>query len=263
MLLAILCENTHTTVGCVDSALAVHALFRLSTDRRETEFGYAAKIRQLLEMHGISPDALCGAAIACAVPPMTALLERAAHLLTQKAPLTVGAGIKTGLHLRINDPATLAADLAVTAVAAKECYPLPLCIVDMGTATTVSALDAEGRFIGCAIYPGVALSLGALVKETALLPHIDVKEPKTAIGASTADAMRAGILYGTAGAVDGLIDRFTEALATPPATLVATGEHADAILPHCRHTLVNDPTLALRGLRLVWSRNLPSGNGIH
>lgn len=259
MLLAILCENTHTTVGCVDENGTAHALFRIPTEKKETAFGYAAKMKQILELHGVALRALCGSAIACAVPPLTPVLREAAQLLTGEEPLTVGAGVKTGLHLRINDPATLAADLAVTAVAAKESYPLPLLIVDMGTATTVSALDGEGRFIGCAIYPGVALSLGALVEATALLPHIDVKEPKSPIGTCTADAMRAGILYGTAGAVDALTDRFSAQLPSPPATLVATGEHAEALLPHSRHAFLHDPTLALRGLRLIWSRNRSAG----
>lgn len=255
MILAIDCGNTHTTVGCVDKDRTVTSVFRIPTDRRETAFGYAAKIKQILALHDVALSDIRGAAISCVVPPVTDILVHAVRLITGLDALVVGAGVKTGLHLYINDPGTVASDLVVAGVAAKEEYPLPCLIVDMGTATTVSALDEKGRFIGCAIYPGAMLSLGALAEQTALLPHIDIKPPKSAIGTNTVDCMKSGILYGTAGAVDGLIDRFCDALATPPASIVATGGIASHVYAFCRHPLILDETLLLKGLRLVWDRN--------
>ena len=255
MILAIDCGNTHTNVGCVDAESTVTSVFRIPTDRRETEFGYAAKIKQILELQGTNLADIKGASISCVVPPVTDVLVRAVRLLLGIDALVIGAGVKTGLHLCINDPGTVASDLVVAAVAAKEKYPLPCLIVDMGTATTVSALDECGRFIGCAILPGAELSLGALAAQTALLPNIELKPPKSPIGTNTVDCMKSGIVYGTAGAVDGLIERFSKALPMPPASIIATGGIAPQIYTHCRYTITLDEHLLLEGLRLVWDKN--------
>ena len=255
MILAIDCGNTHITVGCVDACNTASHVFRLSTDTCETDYGYAAKIKQILDMEEVNVSALEGVAIACVVPEITETLIRTAKILTGNAPLVVGAGVKTGLHITVNDPGTVAPDLVVAALAAKELYPLPAIIVDMGTATTVSAVDAKGRFVGCAIAPGARISLDALAQKAALLPHVDITPPRSPIGACTTDAMRAGILYGTAGAVDALIEKFEEALGEPAATRLATGGIAPLVAPHCKTPLVEDADLLLRGLRIVWDKN--------
>ncbi|MBE6589059.1 MAG: type III pantothenate kinase [Ruminococcaceae bacterium] len=255
MILAIDCGNTHITVGCVSGAHEVFPVFRIPTDRRDTEFGYAAKIKQCLDLYKVDTSRLVGAAISCVVPSVTDILVRAVHLLLGCDPLVVGAGVRSGLRLCINDPGTVASDLVVAAVAAKEEYPMPCIIVDMGTATTVSALDKDARFIGCAILPGVDTSLSSLTDRTALLPNIEIKAPRSPIGTSTVDCMRAGIVYGSAGAVDGLLDRFAEALGEPPAAIIGTGGAAPAILPHCKHTVLLDEVLLLKGLRRIWDKN--------
>ncbi len=255
MILAIDCGNTHTTVGCVDSDCNVHSVFRIPTDRNETDFGYAAKFKQILDLQGVAIDAIEGVAISCVVPPINDVLVRTAKLLTGYTALVVGAGVKTGLSLSVNDPGTVAADLVVAAVAAKAEYPLPCLVVDLGTATTVTALDQSGKFIGCAILPGAELSLRALAEKTALLPHIEIRAPRSPIGTCTADCMRSGIVFGAAGAVDGLLDRFEEAMGMPPASIVATGGLASSIAPYCKHTLKTDDTLLLRGLRRIWDKN--------
>ncbi len=254
MILAIDCGNTHITLGCVDSLGTAFPVFRIPTDLCETEFGYAAKIKQILELEGVSPDTLCGVAISCVVPPVTDTLVRAAQKLTHKTPLVVGAGVKTGLHICINDPGTVASDLVVAGVAAKAEYPLPCVIADMGTATTLTVIDEKGRFIGGAILPGTKLSLDALAHKTALLPLTDMSSPKNVIGTNTVDCMKSGIIYGAAGALDGLLDRFEEQLGSI-ASIVATGGLASTVAPHCRHTLKIDETLLLRGLRLIWDKN--------
>ena len=255
MILAIDCGNTHITIGCVDERNTAHAVFRLPTDTRETDHGYAAKFSQILALKEIDVTTIKGVAISSVVPPVTPTLVRAAELLTKKAPLVVGAGVKTGLHIRINDPGTVASDLVVSAVAAKALYPTPCIIVDMGTATTVTALDEAGRFIGGAIAPGVMISLEALAQKTALLPHIDLQPPRSPIGACTVDCMKAGILYGAAGAVDGLIERFKQELRATDPTVIATGGVAPMIVPHCKHEMTEEPDLLLKGLRIIWDKN--------
>lgn len=255
MILAIDCGNTHITVGCVDERNTAHAVFRLPTDTRETDHGYAAKLNQILSLEGIDISTLKGAAISSVVPPVTPTLVRAVEIVTKKTPLVVGAGVKTGLHICINDPGTVASDLVVSAVAAKTLYPTPCIIVDMGTATTVTAVDEKGRFIGAAIAPGAMISLEALAQRTALLPHVDMQPPRSPIGACTVDSMKAGIVYGMAGLVDGLLERFeTELNATEP-TVIATGGVAPMIVSHCKHKMTQEPDLLLKGLRMIWDKN--------
>lgn len=255
MILTIDCGNTHTTVGCIAKSDDVLTVFRIPTDRKETEFGYAAKINQILTLQKIDHALIEGAVISCVVPSVTDVLVRAVRLLTGLEALVVGAGVKSGLHICINDPGTVAADLVATAVGAKEEYPLPCVIVDMGTATTATVLDEKGRFIGGAIYPGVGISLEALSTHTALLPNVEMTPPRHAIAASTADCMKSGILYGSAGAVDGILDQFEKELSVSPASIVATGGMAHLIVPHCRHEIVLDETLLLRGLKRIWDKN--------
>ena len=256
MILAIDSGNTHVIFGCVDETTQKAAqVFRLSTDRTETEYGYAAKIKQVLDLCGVDAKGFDGAIISSVVPPLTNVLVRAVRLLTGQEALVVGAGVKTGLHICINDPGTVASDLVATAVAAKEEYPLPCVIVDLGTATTLTVVDEKGRYVGGAILSGVGLSMGALADGTALLPHIELSPPRNVIAANTVDSMKSGLLYGTAGAIDGLLDRFAAELGREPAAIVATGGMSALVCPHCRHSVTLDETLLLRGLARIWKRN--------
>lgn len=255
MILAIDCGNTHVTFGCIGENGTTEPIFRIPTDRAETDFGYAAKIQQILTLYRLSPSDFEGAVISCVVPPLTSVLSRAVQLLTGHCALVVGAGVKTGLHIAINDPGTIASDLVAAAVAAKEEYPLPCIIIDMGTATTVTVVDEKARYIGGAILAGVGISQDALAEQTSLLPDIDLQPPRNAIAANTVDSMKSGMIYGTAGAIDGLLDRFSEELGREPASIVATGGISPLICPHCRHAIKLDETLLMKGLWLIWKKN--------
>ena len=255
MILAIDCGNTHITFGCIHEGNTAEPIFRIPTDRMETDYGYAAKMKQILDLQDMNASNFKGAVISCVVPPLTDILVRAVRVITGLDALVVGAGIKTGLHVCINDPGTLASDLVAAAVAAKEEYPLPCVIVDMGTATTLTVVDEKGRYIGGAILPGVGLSLGALAEGTALLPRIEILPPRNLIATNTVDSMKSGIVYGTAGSIDGLLERFSEALGKAPASIVATGGMAPLICPYCRHAVTIDETLLLKGLALIWKKN--------
>lgn len=254
MILAIDCGNTHVTFGCAEDG-RVGKVCRIPTDRMETDMGYAVKIKQILELNEIDCQGFEGAIISCVVPPLTDVLVRAVRMVTKKEALVVGAGVKTGLHISINDPGTLASDLVAAAVAAKEEYPLPVVIVDMGTATTLTVVDEGGKYIGGAILPGVGISLDALAEETALLPRIEILPPRNVIATNTVDSMKAGIVYGTAGAIDGLLDRFADALGKEPASIVATGGMSVLVCPYCRHNVTLDETLLLKGLYFIWQKN--------
>ena len=167
------------------------------------------------------------------VPSLSETLAYAVKRLTGIPPLILGPGQKTGLNIRIDNPAETGSDLVAAAVAAKSKYPLPIIVVDMGTATTVTAIDRDGSFIGGAILPGLRVSVDALVGKTSQLTGIALTPPKKAIGRSTSESMRSGAVFGAAGMIDGLIDRFCEELGCE-ATVLGTGGLMDTIAPYCK-----------------------------
>lgn len=255
MILAVDIGNTHTVFGCINEKNQVVNVFKITTDRGETEYGYGIKLRQLFELQNIDRSAFCGAIISSVVPPVTQTIKNAVQLITGETPLIVGAGIKTGLHLMVDDPGTVAGDLVATAIGAKEEYPLPCIIIDMGTATTLTVVDDKGCFIGGAILPGVGISLDALIRDTSLLPRIDIAPPQKAISTNTVECMKSGLVYGAAGGVDGMIRRFSKQLGQMPKSIVTTGGLGGLICPYCEHDIIVDDSLLLRGLGIIWRKN--------
>ena len=256
MILAVNVGNTHIVFGFLKEENVVEQMLKLPTDLKETSVGYASRIKQSLELIGASFDSVDGAILSSVVPPLTDVMKEAMFLLCKKSPLVVGAGIKTGLHILIDDPGSIAADLVAMAVAAKEYYPLPCVILDMGTATTLVCVNEAGKYIGGAIMPGVNISMEALFREASLLSRFELKKPKKIIASSTADSMCSGILYGSAGAIDGVLDRFAEELGKEPKTIVSTGGIAGTLKNFCRHQWMEDEALLLKGLGIIYRKNL-------
>lgn len=168
--------------------------------------------------------------------------------------MVVGPGIRTGLNIQIDNPAQIGSDLIVAAVAALHEYSAPLMVVDMGTATTISVIDRSRTYIGGCICPGVRISAEALSSKAALLPGINLDQPKRAIGRNTTDCMRSGIMLGAAAMLDGLIDRMEDELGEP-ATIVATGGISRFVIPMCRRKVVYDRNLLLKGLAILYENN--------
>lgn len=258
MILAIDTGNTHTVIGCMEMDGEIVHIMRIQSNPYKTEHEYAANMKLILELNGVDLSRIEGAVISSVVPPLTVVLKKAVKIITGVDALVVGAGVKTGLPIMIDDPGTIAADLVATAVAAKEYYPLPCIIIDMGTATTVTVVDQNGRYIGGAILPGVSLSMDALTKGTSLLPKIEIVPPNKVIATNTVECMKAGIIFGSAGAIDGVLDRFTESLVATGDeewSIVATGGLASTICPCCRHKIILDDNLLLKGLKIIWDKN--------
>lgn len=228
---------------------------RIHTDAAKTEFEYAAIIREILVLYGREKDEISGAIVASVVPQLSSVMQAAVALLGQKRTLVVGAGMKTGLNIRIDSPGQLGADLLATAVGAMEKYPLPVIIVDLGTATKLTVVDRERSFLGGAIMPGVRIGLDALSERTAQLPHIALEgSVEKLIGANTVDSMRSGVVLGTAAMIDGMTERY-RALVGEDATVVACGGLVGAIAPHCKCHLVRDDSLLLDGLYTLYRKN--------
>ncbi len=256
MLLAIDTGNTHTILGVVnEETCEVVSTMQMGTDPNATAYEYAVKMKEIFALAGVDPKEFTGSIISSVVPQINIVLSKAVEMVTQHAPLILGAGVKTGLNIHLDDPGTIAGDLVATAVAAKEEYLLPSIIIDMGTATTITVVDETGTYIGGCIMPGTGISLDALSKGTALLPSVDYSAPKKVIATNTIDAIKSGIVYGSAGALDGVIDRYIEALDGNVGSIVATGGMGRIIAPYCRHEITVDNRLLLKGLGYIWKKN--------
>ena len=226
----------------------------MATNRVTTGAEYAVTMSRLLEFAHIAPDAIDGSIISSVVPQVTRSLSAAVKMLTGVVPLVADNTIRSDLTVQIDDPTTLGSDLLVAAVGALDIYQPPLIIIDMGTATTVTAVDADGAFRGGAIIPGVQLSLSALASNTSLLPSISLDAPPKAIGTNTVDCMKSGSILGTALLLDGMIDRM-EAELGQKATVVATGGLARCIVPICQHEILLNEDLLLYGLAVLYEKN--------
>lgn len=228
MILAIDIGNTNIVIGCCADGQVIFRE-RVSTNPTATVLEYAAMLKMAFDMNREDITAVDGAILSSVVPAVTLTMRDAVHKYLHLTPLVVGPGIKTGLRIHIDNPAQLGSDLVVDAVAGIHHYPLPQIIIDMGTATTVSVLDAEGGYRGGMILPGVAVSHDALASRTAQLPKVAFELPKHTIGTNSVDCLKSGLLYGNAGALDGLIDRINAELNTP-----CTGRrNRRTLLRHC------------------------------
>lgn len=255
MILAIDIGNSNIVLGVWEKE-ALRFVSRLATDKLRTSDGYATDLKSIFELYGVKRSEFEGAIISSVVPQLTRSMERAAEKLIGKRPLTVGPGIKTGLNIRIDNPAQLGSDLVVDAVAALAKYPKPLIIFDMGTATTISVIDKDGLYLGGAIIPGVRVGLDALSAKAAQLPQVDLSIPSELICSNTVDCMKSGAVYGTACVIDGMSERIEEQLGQP-ATVVATGGNSGDIVAHCRKNVLHDANLLLEGLLLLYRKNAP------
>jgi len=253
MILALDIGNSNIVLGCLDDE-KIYFVSRIATELHLTADQYAVQIAGLMTMHDVNKGDIDGCIISSVVPPLSGILATALRRLIGINAMQVGPGIKTGVNILIDNPAQAGADLVVASVAVAAEYPLPAVVIDMGTATTVSALDKNGSFLGTVIYPGARISLEALSRGTAQLPAISLDAPKKAVGTNTVDSMRSGIVFGTCDMIDGMIDRFEKEMG-PVSSIVATGGLAPLILGHCRHEIIHDKNLMLKGLLVLYNRN--------
>lgn len=253
MLLVIDAGNTNISIGAYKGDELLFTS-RLATDHSATRDRIAVDLASIFKLNGLKPGECSGAIISSVVPEITHALKAAVEKVTGQVPLVVGPGVKTGLNIQTDNPAEVGADLVAGAVAAKNKYACPAIIVDLGTATKVIALDEKGAFIGCAIAPGVEISLNALSNGASQLINISLNTPDHAIGTNTIDSMTSGLIYGTIDMLDGMCDRFTAEIKDPVKTIVATGG-LGRIAAGCRHDMVMDQDLVLDGLKLIYQKN--------
>ena len=253
MVFAVDIGNTNIVVGAFDDNGIIFTE-RISTAPLSAEIEHTVLLRTVMGLHGLSPSSFTGCILSSVVPPVTPTMRNALLRTVGQDPLIVGAGIKTGLKIRLDNPAALGSDRVADAVAAAQFYPLPVITVDLGTATTISVVDSSRTFIGGLIIPGVRVALSSLTSRASQLPEISLEPPRRVIGANTADCMKSGIIYSTASAIDGITARIEEEL-SEPCTVVATGGNAPVIIPFCKRSIVLDEQLLLKGLMLIYRKN--------
>ena len=253
MLLAIDIGNSNIVIGGIEND-QIKFEARIATDRIKTSDQYGVEIKNILNLFEVSPQQVEDCIISSVVPPVFNAVRTGVIKLTGLTPMVVGPGIKTGLNIQMDNPASVGSDLIVAAVAALQEYQAPLMLIDMGTATTITVVDKDNTYIRGAIIPGVRVSAEALSSRAAQLPGIQPDRPKRAIGKNTVECMRSGIMFGAAAMLDGMIERM-EAELGKQTTVVATGGIAQFVAPLCKREIRLEKDLLLKGLNIIYKKN--------
>ncbi|MDI6725935.1 MAG: type III pantothenate kinase [Smithellaceae bacterium] len=253
MLLVIDVGNTNTVLGLYQDDELLHD-WRIRTIPDLTVDECGMLIYNLYKSSGIGNREIDAIIISCVVPPMLNILEPVCEKYFHLTPLIVGPGIKTGMPIFYDNPREVGADRIVNAVAGFEKYKRALIIVDFGTATTFDYVSARGEYQGGCIAPGIMISTEALFQRAAKLPRIELSRPKTIVAKDTVSSMQAGIMFGYAGLVDGIVERMKEEVGENPLVL-ATGGLARVIAPETKSINIVDESLTLEGLRIIYLRN--------
>lgn len=255
MILAIDLGNTNVTFGCMDAETG-STIFeeRINTSVEKTSIEYAVSFKTIMDIRGVNIKDVTGGILSSSVPPVTRQVKNAAEMILGKPIIEVGPGVKTGVDIRIDDPAALGPDLLVGAVAGISEYGAPLILIDMGTATTISVITKEKKFIGGMIIPGVKVSLKGLALNAAHLPDIAIKKPTKLINGGTVGAMQSGSIYGHAACIDGMVERIWDELSYKT-KVVATGGFARTVIPCCKEKITIDSELLMKGLFILYKKN--------
>jgi type III pantothenate kinase len=253
VLLAVDVGNTQTHLGAFQGPELVEH-WRFATVRESTADELGAALSNLLGLRGLGFGEIEASIGSFTVPQLGPEWASMAERYLGREMMVVGPGVKTGMAIRYDNPREIGADRLVNSVAAYDRFRGACIVVDFGTAITYDAVSAEGEYLGGIISPGLEISLEALSARAAKLPNVDLGEPRTLIGKSTVDAIRSGVVYGFAAQVDGIVRRLRAELGEE-ADAIATGGHADVVVPHTETIDEVDDLLTLTGLRLIHERN--------
>ena len=253
MLITIDIGNSYISFGGYEKDKLVF-VSDIVTDNKKSEDQYAVEIGNIMSLYKIKPEKIDGGIISSVVPELTGVIKKAVFKLCAIECLVVGPGVKSGININIDNPAQLGADTVAEAVAAIDKFSCPCIICDLGTATVLGVIDKNKNFNGVIIAAGVGTTSESFSKNTALLPHVSIEQPKRLIGKNTVNSVQSGLIYGTAAMIDGLIERIETDLGEKT-TVAATGKMAGKIIPNCKRDIIISEYLVFEGLRLIYMKN--------
>ncbi len=265
MLLAIELDNSEICFGLFEHGddYGLILSFKISADIKKTTDEYSVTVASLFDFYKVRCQDINGAIISSVVPQLTEVIFDMVKRLVGVEPLVVGKGIKTGFPIKIDNPSELGADLVANAAAAvdlikkEHVHKKPCIIIDMGTATTIFAINANGEYIGGSIFSGVGMALDALHGMTAQLPTVSPITPTRAIGKNSQDCVRSGVILGNAMMIDGFVDRFSKEMKCEGnVEIFITGEYARTVIESCSHSMRYIPHLTLIGLDCIYKNNI-------
>lgn len=254
MLLTVNIGNSEISTGLFDREGRLLFVASVLTDKNKSKDQCAIDIKSIFSLYGYEPSVVEGAIISSVVPPLTERICEAVEFLTGRKAMVMGPGIRTGLNIRTQSHSELGEDLVACAVGAVKKYRPPFIIVDLGTAITFSAVGEDYSFLGGAIYPGMSTAINALSRSTAQLPYIALRDTGRSIGRNTIDAMQAGMLYGTAGAIEKIVTAMRGEIGEN-SLVIATGERMNYIFEKCAVEMIYDPNIMMEGLYQIYMKN--------
>ncbi len=264
MLMAVNIGNSTISLGFFKlDVCELVAKFKIAADTNKTSDEYLALIKAIARESEIYPADISGCILSSVVPKLSSVISETLEKFTKTSPVAVGPGLKTGFHIKIDSPSELGADIVAntaTVVGEKKAKgenDLTSLVVDMGTVTTLSAINKNGDYVGCSIFPGVGISFDAMHGKTAQLPNVIPDKPAKAIGKNSRDAVRSGIILGNAVMLDGMVELFAKECKCDIKNihLVATGEYAPTVIGSCKTTFILDGDLTLKGLWYLYTNN--------
>lgn len=254
MLLVIDVGNTNLTFGVYQGEAFVCS-FRLTTGIARTSDEFGMNITEIMARQGVETAQIDDVIISSVVPQVMYSLTSGIRKYLKKEPMIVGIGTKTGIRIIMNNPSEMGADRIVDAVAALDLYGGPVIVVDFGTATTYDLIGADGSFIAGITSPGIKLTARALWTGTAKLPEIEIEKPASILAKNTVTSMQAGLVYGTIGQTEYIINKIKEESEIDNIKVVATGGLGRIICESTDLIDVYDIQLTLQGLRLIYEKS--------
>ncbi len=251
MLFVIDVGNTNIAMGFYDGDTLVSS-YRMATEKNRSSDEIGLFFLQIFQNAGIEINRIDGVAISSVVPQIMHALENAVRKYVKVTPFVVTSQLPLGMKILLDNPAELGADRLVNAIAAYRTYGGPTIIIDFGTATTFCVVNAEGNYLGGAIYPGLKVSMDALVEKTSKLPKVEIVKPEHVIGSNTVKSMQSGIVYGYAGMVDYIVSKMKDELGAPKANVIATGGLSTLIAGEARSITHTSRNLTLIGLKMIY-----------
>ena len=253
MIICVDVGNSNIVFGIFNNDDKLISTFRMEAKVLRTSDEYGIALIEHLRYLGIAINDIGGGIIASVVPQIDPILEKAFAKYLNVTPLFVVPGTKTGIKIKIENPKQLGADLLVGAVAAANIYGAPCIIVDLGTATTLGVVNNKNEFLGGIIYPGVMTAYDSLIKSTALLESAKIGRPDSVVGRDTMSSIQSGMVYGTIGAIDGIIKQIKKEYGDMK--VIVTGGISKFLLEHLNPEYIIDENLLMNGLNIIFKKN--------